>query len=326
MAIVLRFVDGKGLIQERFFAIVHVKDTMSMTLCSAIRDTLSSHNFSLQNLHGQRYDGASNMCGEWKGLQALFLKEFPHAYHVHCMAHRLQLALVVASREVKSVHEFFINLLIMVVNVVGVSCKRNDQLKYAQRKDIASKIALDELDTGKGVNRKIMGITDILCQAFQQKNVDIVNAMGMVEQAKSMLNEFRQIGWDTFFATVSDFCKEHDIDVPIFGDPYSGERCSRKCYAVTNEHYYHFDVFNANIDFQGAELGTRFDENVVDLLKLSSALDPTDGYKAFDVDAICNLARKHYYIDFSEQEVEALEFQLRHFHLDVCTHPLLKNS
>ncbi|CAN0875081.1 Zinc finger MYM-type protein 1 [Linum grandiflorum] len=183
MAIVLRFVDGKGLIQERFFAIVHVKDTMSMTLCSAIRDTLSSHNFSLQNLHGQRYDGASNMCGEWKGLQALFLKEFPHAYHVHCMAHRLQLALVVAS-----------------------------------------------------------------------------------------------------------------------------------------------NVFNANIDFQGAELGTRFDEKVVELLKLSSALDPTDGYKAFDVDAICNLARKHYYIDFSEQEVEALEFQLRHFHLDVCTHPLLKNS
>ncbi|CAN0873293.1 Zinc finger MYM-type protein 1 [Linum grandiflorum] len=81
MAIVLRFVDD-------------VKDTMSMTLCSAIRDTLSSHNFSLQNLRGQGYDGASNIRGEWKGLQALFLKEFPHAYYVHCMAHRLQLALV----------------------------------------------------------------------------------------------------------------------------------------------------------------------------------------------------------------------------------------
>ncbi|CAN0880847.1 Zinc finger MYM-type protein 1 [Linum grandiflorum] len=99
MAIVLRFVDGKGLIQERFFAIVHVKDTMSMTLCSAIRDTLSSHNFSLQNLRGQGYDGASNMHGEWKGLQALFLKKFPHAYYVHRMAHHLQLALVAASRE-----------------------------------------------------------------------------------------------------------------------------------------------------------------------------------------------------------------------------------
>ncbi|CAN1244932.1 hypothetical protein LINGRAPRIM_LOCUS2861 [Linum grandiflorum] len=73
------------------------------------------------------------------------------------------------------------------------------------------------------------------------------------------------------------------------------------------------------------ELGTRFDEKVVDLLKLSSALDPTDGYKAFDADVICNLARKYYYRDFSEQEVEALEFQLRHFHLDVCEHLLLKN-
>ncbi|CAN0880849.1 hypothetical protein LINGRAHAP2_LOCUS13878, partial [Linum grandiflorum] len=72
--------------------------------------------------------------------------------------------------------------------------------------------------------------TDILCQAFQQKNVDIVNAMSMVEQAKSMLNELRQNGWDSFFATVSHFCKEHDIDVPVFGDIYSGERCSRKRY------------------------------------------------------------------------------------------------
>ncbi|CAN0917760.1 hypothetical protein LINGRAHAP2_LOCUS30495 [Linum grandiflorum] len=140
-----------------------------------------------------------------------------------------------------------------------------------------------------------------------------------------MLNELRQNGWDTFFATVSDFCKEHDIDVPILGDPYSGERCNRKCYAVTNEHYYHFDVFNASIDCQRAELGTRIDDKVVDLLNLSSALDPTDGYKAFDIDATCNLARKHYYIDFSEQKVEALEFQLRHFHLNVCTHPSLKN-
>ena len=47
------------------------------------------------------------MRGEWNGLQALFLKECPYAYYVHCMAHRLQLALVTTFREVKVVHQFF---------------------------------------------------------------------------------------------------------------------------------------------------------------------------------------------------------------------------
>ena len=44
------------------------------------------------------------MRGERNGLQALFFKECPYAYYVHCMAHRLQLALVIVSREVKIVH------------------------------------------------------------------------------------------------------------------------------------------------------------------------------------------------------------------------------
>ncbi|KAK3211683.1 hypothetical protein Dsin_016389 [Dipteronia sinensis] len=39
------------------------------------------------------------MRGEWNGLQALFLKDCPYAYYVHCFAHRLQLALVAASKE-----------------------------------------------------------------------------------------------------------------------------------------------------------------------------------------------------------------------------------
>jgi len=46
------------------------------------------------------YDGASNMRGEFNGLQALFLRKCPYAYYVPCYAHRLQLALVAASKEV----------------------------------------------------------------------------------------------------------------------------------------------------------------------------------------------------------------------------------
>ncbi|CAN0846522.1 Zinc finger MYM-type protein 1 [Linum grandiflorum] len=181
MPIVLRFVDIKGLIQERLFDVVHVKNTTSMTLYSSICSTLSSHKFAIQNIRGQGYDGTSNMRGEWNGLKALFLNEYPQAYYVHCMAHRLQLALVAAA-----------------------------------------------------------------------------------------------------------------------------------------------NVFNTIIDYQIEEIRSRFDEKVVELLKLSSCLDPSDGYKAIDIDAICTLAKKYYPLDFSEQEIEILEFQLRLYQVDVPNHPSLK--
>ncbi|XP_062155175.1 uncharacterized protein LOC133863230 [Alnus glutinosa] len=152
MAIVLRFVDKDGFIQERFFDVVHVKDTSASTLKNEISIVLSQHCLDIQNIRGQGYHGASNMRGEWKGLQALFLNDCPCAYYVHCFAHRLQLALVVAYREVVSVHEFFSNLN-FTINVVGASCKRHDELQATQAAEIAHLLAVDELETGKGANQ-----------------------------------------------------------------------------------------------------------------------------------------------------------------------------
>ena len=130
LAFVLRFVDNDGFIQEHFFDLSHVKDTAALTLKNEIYAILSRHCLDIQNIHGQGYDGASNMCGEWKGLQALVLNDCPYAYYVHCFAHRLQLALVAASREVIPIHEFFLNLN-FIITTVGSSCKCNDELKAA---------------------------------------------------------------------------------------------------------------------------------------------------------------------------------------------------
>ena len=126
MALVVRFVDKNGFVKERFLDLVHVKETNASTLKQEIWSTLSHHKLSTQNIRGQGYDGASNMRGEWNGLQALILQECPYAYYVHCLAHQLQLALVAAFREVGDVHNFFQNLN-FIINVVSSSCKRNDE-------------------------------------------------------------------------------------------------------------------------------------------------------------------------------------------------------
>ena len=80
------------------------RDTTALTLKNEICAALSHYNLHIENIRGQGYDGASNIRGEWNVLQALLLKDCPYAYYVRCMTHRLQLALITASREVKVVH------------------------------------------------------------------------------------------------------------------------------------------------------------------------------------------------------------------------------
>ncbi|CAL9002797.1 unnamed protein product [Prunus brigantina] len=127
MAIILRFVDGQGFIRERFFDIVSVADTNALTLKKEICKVLGNNGILVENMRGQGYDGASNMRGSWNGLQALFLEDCPYAYHVHCFAHRLQLALNGAAKDVKVVWRFFL-MLTNIVNFVSASAKRRNEL------------------------------------------------------------------------------------------------------------------------------------------------------------------------------------------------------
>jgi hypothetical protein len=94
------------------------------------------------------------MKGELNGLQALFLKEWPYAYYVHCYAHRLQLVLVAASKDVVPVTQFF-QKLVFIVNIVDSSSKRprHDELHDAQMDELACLLAIDELETGQGANQ-----------------------------------------------------------------------------------------------------------------------------------------------------------------------------
>ncbi|XP_042387988.1 zinc finger MYM-type protein 1-like [Zingiber officinale] len=61
MRVVLRYVNKKGCVIERFLAVVHVPDTSSHSLKMAIDALFVQHGLSLSRLRGQGYDGASNM-------------------------------------------------------------------------------------------------------------------------------------------------------------------------------------------------------------------------------------------------------------------------
>ncbi|CAN6166908.1 unnamed protein product, partial [Urochloa humidicola] len=154
LAVCLRYVDKLGRPCEHFLGVVHVRDTTSLSLKEAIQDLLARHHLSVTQIRGQGYDGASNMKGEIKGLKTLIMKESPSAYYIHCFAHQLQLVLVAVAKGNNDCVWFF-DQLSLLLNIVGVSCKRHDMIRNVQLHNVLKAIECGELDTGKGLNQEM---------------------------------------------------------------------------------------------------------------------------------------------------------------------------
>ncbi|XLU71262.1 hypothetical protein S245_030315, partial [Arachis hypogaea] len=142
----------KKIGDSKFWIVVDEAHTTLLTLKQELCDILSRHGLDVYNTHGQGFNGASNMKGERNRLQALFLKDCPYTYYIHCFAHRLQLILVVASREVILVHQFFLKLA-FIINMICSSSKQHDELHVAKIDKIVHLLEIDELETSKGANQ-----------------------------------------------------------------------------------------------------------------------------------------------------------------------------
>ncbi|WVZ77319.1 hypothetical protein U9M48_025200 [Paspalum notatum var. saurae] len=153
MAVVLRYVNNKGHVIERFLGVEHVPDTTSAALKAALDAMLLGHGLSIHNVRGQGYDGASNMRGEFHGLQRLVLDENPYAFYIHCFAHQLQLVVVSVAKCCSSVTDFF-NYTTLIVNTVNASCKRHDQLAQEHHENVVRGLENDEIFSGRGKNQE----------------------------------------------------------------------------------------------------------------------------------------------------------------------------
>eukprot|EP00258_Populus_trichocarpa_P027199 XP_024443218.1 uncharacterized protein LOC18094291 [Populus trichocarpa] len=203
-----------------------------------------------------------------------------------------------------------------------------DGSTYSQRGDVAFSFKLlmsFDFAFILHIMKDVMGITDMFCQALQQKSQDILNVMHLVTTTKTLIKKLIDDGWKTLLEEVTSFYKHQDIEVLDMDACFSSVgRSRRKQKSVIVEHHYRVDIFTAIIDQQLQELNNKFNE-AIELLKLSTTLDPRNSYKLFNVKDICLLVDKFYPQDFSDQEKIHFRLQLQHYELDVPNHPKLKS-
>jgi hypothetical protein len=145
-------VNKQGMVVERFLGLKHVEDTTSKSLKTSLLQMLAKYGLSVGRLRGQGYDGASNMRGEFNGLQKLIRDENPYAFYVHCFAHQLQLVIVSVTSSCSSFDDFF-NYVSLIVTSASSSCKRKDKLIAKHREEILQRLESGEIFSGKGKNQ-----------------------------------------------------------------------------------------------------------------------------------------------------------------------------
>uniref|UniRef100_A0A0V0GY66 Putative ovule protein n=1 Tax=Solanum chacoense TaxID=4108 RepID=A0A0V0GY66_SOLCH len=75
------------------------------------------------------------MKGEINSLKTLIMIDSSSVYYIHCFVHQLQLTLVVIAKKHSNVKDFFDHVN-NILNVVGRSFKRRDELYYHQTEKV----------------------------------------------------------------------------------------------------------------------------------------------------------------------------------------------
>lgn len=139
LVIALRYVLPSGIPVERFLVFVPNSGHKSEEVSNVVLDILNSHNIPIKNCHGQSYDNARNMSGQYSGLQSRIKSFNSFAEYVPCSAHSLNLVGMHAAESCSSATSFFM-LLQELYSFFSSSTARWDFLKTYLNKNLTVKI------------------------------------------------------------------------------------------------------------------------------------------------------------------------------------------
>ncbi|XP_052621644.1 uncharacterized protein LOC111906147 [Lactuca sativa] len=132
----------------------------------------------------------------------------------------------------------------------------------------------------------ILGVTDHLITILQRKDQDIINVMNQVSISKKAIQEIRDIGWEPLLEKVTLFCAKNEVKVVDLEDEYFNGYSRRRGSQVNNLHHYQVDVFN-------------------------------ESFKAFDLQKIMKMASLYLEEFPTEYDLRVLEVELGNYIKDV---------
>ncbi|XP_076057336.1 zinc finger MYM-type protein 1-like [Oratosquilla oratoria] len=122
VALVVLYVTSDGSRHEEFVTFEETADTTGETLYKLICNKLEDFGLDKNKVVGLGFDGASNMSGKIKGVQARFVNDVPTVEYVHCRAHCLNLAITQTCKET-SVRNLY-SVVGEIVKFINASAKR----------------------------------------------------------------------------------------------------------------------------------------------------------------------------------------------------------
>uniref|UniRef100_A0A7N0UR06 DUF4371 domain-containing protein n=1 Tax=Kalanchoe fedtschenkoi TaxID=63787 RepID=A0A7N0UR06_KALFE len=99
---------------------MHVSNSTALSLKGTL---FTKYSLTMSMVHGQGYDGSSNMRGEFNGLKTLIMKESSSTFYVYYFAHQLELTLVAVAKNYDEAVASLFYLIGILTGVLGASCK-----------------------------------------------------------------------------------------------------------------------------------------------------------------------------------------------------------
>ena len=138
-SIVVRYTHD-GIVLERLLFLVRAEGSSGECLFNLIQEQLKRLNIDIRQCVGDSFDGAANVSGQYKGVQARIKEVAENHVHVWCHAHSLNLVLSDTTSSVVPAMSFF-NLLNLAANFFSASHKRMTHWK----KFLSAKIGSNKL-------------------------------------------------------------------------------------------------------------------------------------------------------------------------------------
>ncbi|XP_050530959.1 zinc finger MYM-type protein 1-like [Daktulosphaira vitifoliae] len=211
LVFVVRYTTDKGPI-ERFLLFIPIEQHKSEYLSEVVINFLHEHNVDIQDCRGQSYDNASNMSGQYSGLQARIREINKYAIYIPCAGHSLNLVGTKAAECVPEVVAYFY-LVQKLYTFFSLSTNRWQQLLSALGPENKT---LKSLSTTRW-SARCDAITalhngyDKICTVLEKITQDQNTAKDTKYEAQSLFKKFKKfenifltIVWNDLLSRIND--------------------------------------------------------------------------------------------------------------------------